>query len=240
VITNGPGGQTQDSRAGRDGRFELPTIAAGTVLVEAWMPGFGRTGPQTVTVTAGGSHDIKLILQPSLRLSGMVVNEQGDPVSGARIQVGREVTEWRTLSATTDEDGRFTVDGLDEAAYWVSANFPGYAGGLKEQVRPPREDVRVTVWRKGGIKGQVQSASGAPIKDFIVTIERFHPIDGATREDGTKTRFTSSAGAFEMAERAPGRYDLVVGAAGHPEQRLPSVEVKPGGWATIAVTLQNE
>jgi hypothetical protein len=209
---------------------------AGTALVEAAAPGFARSGPKEFILPPGGEVDVKLVLKEAKSISGVVTNEDGQPMPGAKVKVGRELSEWKMNSVTADENGKFTVDGLDDGRYWVAASFPGYAGGNQMNVQPPTENVKVVVWRKGGLKGTVRDASGAPIRDFFVKVVTFRAREAAPVEDGTVTRFSSATGAFEMAELPPGVYRLVVSAEGFADAAW-GVDVPPGGWAEVSATL---
>ena len=60
-----------------------------------------------------------------VRLEGIVVDDRGAPAAGARVSVrsgGRDLP-----AVTTDEAGRFAVDGLAPEAAWIDAQRDGSA-----------------------------------------------------------------------------------------------------------------
>jgi hypothetical protein len=66
-------------------------------------------------------------------ISGRVVTEDGQPVPRATVSITASGMTNRRLSVNTDEEGNFRAEGLDAAAYVVSASAPGYV------VRPKSE-----------------------------------------------------------------------------------------------------
>lgn len=94
-----------------------------------------------------GTYDVALQAETSLR--GRVLDASGDPVAGASVTVS---TARYTEGTTTDEDGAFTVGGLDRAARRVRVGIIDDRGVARERckdlgteqdqvvVRLPRED----------------------------------------------------------------------------------------------------
>src|SRR5215475_568783 len=59
-------------------------------------------------------------------ISGRVVTEDGQPVPRATVLITASGKADRRVSINTDEEGNFRAEGLDAAAYVVSASAPGY------------------------------------------------------------------------------------------------------------------
>ena len=84
-------------------------IAAGPYVVRASANGSGQAG-QSVTVRDGETVIVQLSLGPPLKLGGIVVDANGDPVSGARVRVELSGDSGLTRFETVSEaDGSFSL-----------------------------------------------------------------------------------------------------------------------------------
>ena len=63
-------------------------------------------------------------------ISGRVVNESGQPLPDAMVYVRTAGQNVSHHMAGTDREGAFQVNGLDQAAYTVSAMSPAYIPAL--------------------------------------------------------------------------------------------------------------
>src|SRR5262249_25165372 len=131
------------SRSGPDGRFTVHGALAGAELELTASRGELRT-PQAVTTRAGAEGPVRLSLDNSraVAMSGRVVDEGGQPVSGARVHL-RALARYETgqidrddlvefgngVILVADSDGAFrTPNELDrEGEYAVFAEAPGMA-----------------------------------------------------------------------------------------------------------------
>ena len=86
------------------------------------------------------------------RITGLVVDEAGQPLEGARIAV-KIVDGKTTLEGVSDKKGRFAVAGLGTGDWRITASLPGYVEAFIEmpisQVRP-NPPVTLTLKRAGG------------------------------------------------------------------------------------------
>ncbi len=137
----------------RDGRFvssrapergqRLPTWFAHTSLViDAEKAGYRLVSAPRGhrQVGSGAVLDHELVLEPALRLTVEVRDQQGSPIAGARVgatgdrqsggrgvEVGRPPPGCPPPAHATDEGGRFVLDGLPADRYRVVVEAPGYA-----------------------------------------------------------------------------------------------------------------
>jgi Carboxypeptidase regulatory-like domain len=105
-----------------EGRFSLPA-PSGRFVVVGNKTGYAR---EPIQATAGAP--IEIALQPAAAISGRVIDENGDPVLGARIVVERvDANRARvTLGAfETDDRGEYRVGGLPAATVIISATITG-------------------------------------------------------------------------------------------------------------------
>lgn len=84
----GPGAETV--AVGGDGRFAVAGLRAGTVRVVAEAPGYV---PATGLGQAGGGALLAILLDRAATLSGVVLDEAGEPVAGAELEVLAEGVE---------------------------------------------------------------------------------------------------------------------------------------------------
>jgi 5-hydroxyisourate hydrolase-like protein (transthyretin family) len=124
-----------------NGRFELH-VPAGKYSLGGAKRGFMAAGYNqhelfSTAIVTGADLDIENItlrLAPNALLTGKVLDEFGEPVRHAHVQVYRE-THFQGVSrivsgraAVTDDQGRYEVTPLDEGTYYVSAKAsPWYA-----------------------------------------------------------------------------------------------------------------
>ena len=160
--------------------------------------------------------------QSSGRLAGQVV-EQGvrTPIANARVMVFSmarpQAGPPQILEATTDAEGRFTLDNVLPGAYRVQASKAGYAMQMFDaqqlivEVLPgqTREGVSVSLSRGGAIAGRVIDSSGAPEAEVQVMAMRRMPGGpagaGMFVPAGPGAQ-TNDLGEYRLYGLAPGEY----------------------------------
>ena len=117
-------------------------------------------------------------------------------------------------NAETDDEGRFTIDGLATGEYTVQAERGGYkaANASIRGVRTDTEDVALSLVALARVQlAVVDRESGAPIEKFTVSI--------SPQEKNTHLRervdVVSPAGGYGFAALPGERYQIDVVAAGH-------------------------
>ena len=132
-------------------------------------------------------------------ITGKVVNESGQPLAGAFIQV-RAVNAARTDQvAVSDNKGHFRVDGLAQVPYFVAAGLPSYTPQRPLTNSPAPQykvgDSVTLVLIKGGvITGTVTNANGDPVVGIGVavlpvrTMNAQRQVGGAVAEVPTDDR----------------------------------------------------
>jgi protocatechuate 3,4-dioxygenase beta subunit len=135
------GGQDVSATTGADGRFELTKLPAGRYQLTAAKAGFvtlqhGQRRPlepgRPLIVADGQKIDnVNFSLPRGSVIVGQVVDEFGDPLTGANVQVHRYryANGSRQLTVagadpSTDDRGQFRVFGLLPGQYYVSAAPP--------------------------------------------------------------------------------------------------------------------
>jgi protocatechuate 3,4-dioxygenase beta subunit len=137
-----------------DGRYAISGIPAGTFTVESTTVGYvtARHGSRdaqlpglSITVKANDEIDgIDLVMARTSAVSGTVVDEAGDPVEGANVQLLRLAAQARgqinlptaadpflTSTSATDDLGRFRLASVSPGQYLIAATIPDETGRLE-------------------------------------------------------------------------------------------------------------
>ena len=156
------------------------------------------------------------------RLAGQVVEQGGrTPIANARVTVFSmarpQAGPPQIFEATTDAEGRFTLDNVLPGAYRVQASKPGYAmqtfdtQQLIVEVLPgqTREGVSVSLSRGGAIAGHVIDSAGEPDAEVQVMAMRRMPGGpggaGMFVPAGPGAQ-TNDLGEYRLYGLAPGEY----------------------------------
>jgi protocatechuate 3,4-dioxygenase beta subunit len=153
-----------------------------------------------------------------------IVDLEGGPVSGARVQVypveqgvdeaSRLISVLRRFNRTagkrgvSDQDGRVEIPGLLEGHYRVRIEHAEFASWDSENSLPVRENEtqdlgRIELFRGGTVVGTVKDASGKRVNSALVRLSSLDLSNGEMREART-----GLAGVFEFKNVRPGRYRL--------------------------------
>jgi protocatechuate 3,4-dioxygenase beta subunit len=229
----GAGGRTASARSDEGGAYVLDGLAEGTYNVTASMPvPGGASRRQTVTVSDDQSLDLAL---PSASITGSVVEASSRvPLEGATVQVdpGDGSPLFRS-QATTDSNGRFTLDGLDEKSYTATFRRPQFQSQTRSvnASESGGEDLTVELARGEGIGIQVlDGIYGVPLHGVVA---RVFDAQKATVFSGGVT--LDDQGRGEIPSLPPGRYAVWLDAGGYALTTLPAVDV-PQPTLRVAMT----
>ncbi|MCL4691426.1 MAG: RNA polymerase sigma factor [Candidatus Hydrogenedentes bacterium] len=167
--------------------------------------------PRTIRIAEGQVvEDLDFPIVMGIRVSGICVDEQGNPVSGAQVE-GRDRDNYRSLeSYITREDGRFALAGFPKTPrFTIDAEVRGKLVSdlygptpLKGDVK----DVRVIMRPVASIAGTVVDASGRPLPGIRVSA---NPMEQELqRYVGSSAEETADNGTFHLAGLAPGNHRL--------------------------------
>ena len=231
-ITLNSGVQYQYATAADDGSFSFPHVAAGEYRVMAqsgWndimrAPGTSDDDLQgeKVSVRAGSVESVALVIEArSSALSGVVRDADGGPVADAFVEATRESTSatkaaggamregrWGSFFGTphlTDQDGRFTLEGLAAAPHTVRAHRKGGGEAFAEHVEPGG-DLVLTIAGTGRMSGTITAPGGAVPEDFTVSVTE--ETTGFRRYDS----FFRTRGEWSLPELPAGKYKVKVSA----------------------------
>jgi uncharacterized GH25 family protein len=181
-----------------------------------------------VDLTEVETQEVKLVLDVSGMIAGIVVDSAGQPVP--EVQVVAIADFWddtKTFAlagfatATTDGGGAFAIHGLVDGRYSVSPHryglapqdsFNGAKGGAKAKTGDT--NVKLVLPSPGTIKGKVATASGDPPSFARVQI-------------GWQRNAVVVDGEFTLADVEPGDWDVIVRGPEFADKTVRDVVVKP-------------
>jgi RNA polymerase sigma factor (sigma-70 family) len=228
----------------KEGAFAV-SGAPGTYALTVAGPGFVTTTKQ-VTLAAGKDTDLGTItVTPGRSISGRVLDEHGTPVAHATVAAGALLTgggselyiKTESIAAkdtTTDDSGRFILDGFPPAPLTVVAGKPEVGRSASLQL-PASEDsatVDLVLAATSAVSGKV-TRNGQPLADTVVIA---NPI-GAIASNFFVT--TGPDGTFALDALAPGTYvvyPMLGGGGNRPKDMyIRRTDVAPGAKTTIDI-----
>ncbi|MGA7410821.1 MAG: carboxypeptidase-like regulatory domain-containing protein [Bryobacteraceae bacterium] len=232
------GGQVVSVFTGPDGHFEMDNVPEGQWQVTARKPGYfsdqelarGFFRPKVFRVTENTS-DITVKLTPAATINGHVVDDQGEPVESAQIEViagaienGRRTWQQRG-GAQTDDSGEYNISSLIPGDYYVRvkpvaetvARTPGqgydevYAGCYYPGA--PTQDQAAVLHVAGGQQAQADftlaRARGYRISGQVATQGNFVQVVAIRGEEVAASAGVSQNGRFRLSGLTPGQYSIM-------------------------------
>ena len=151
-------------------------------------------------------------------LTGRVINENGQPVSHARVYVTTPISLPQPRTTFTDDAGSFEVSGLDASVYNVGASAPSYITAPREpDSLPPYyrigDSVTIRLLKGGVITGTVTSPTSEPMVQTGVRAILIRDSNGKppTGPRSPITRATDDRGVYRIYGLASGTYLVSTG-----------------------------
>lgn len=177
-----------------DGRFSIEDLAQGAPIhVAVRAPGYLIALARAVRPPTG--KPVVIRLEPEAVLPGRVVDEAGDPVPGARIDLhwqaflpeepDRPVGEPILRNTRADGEGRFELRGLPGGTAQISVSAPAFVPLDGVEVELPRPatagELRLVLERGALLQGRVTTAAGEPVPAVRVGVSG---AAASTNDDG--------------------------------------------------------
>jgi uncharacterized GH25 family protein len=248
-------------KAQADGSFRITGLKPEAYVVRAWGKSFrkkeldkakeraeeGRDyilrarGPVYKVRTADvhpGSGELLLVLQEGDRLSGRVLDDVGEgltnfvieakPVSGS--ELGRQDAVSRIIVSL---DGSFTIDGLQEGSWTVTARAKSHQSSESQTVSIPGSvELELVTKRSSELRGTVLSPAGEPVSGAKVWVDSLGKdeafvLEGVASRWGEETT-TNQKGAFTIRDQRPGRSRVHADAPGFGSSHGVELQLVPG------------
>ncbi|HJQ71269.1 MAG TPA: carboxypeptidase regulatory-like domain-containing protein [Blastocatellia bacterium] len=149
-------------------------------------------------------------------ITGRVVSDSGQPVANATIYLNKVgVRQGPGVSTSTDEQGGFRTDDLDNGAYWVNAMVPGFVSTnetAEPQFNRPGDSITFHMTKGGVITGAVTTSVGEPVVAARVRAIKVREIDGRPPRRGAniQERATDDRGIYRLYGLQSGVYVVAV------------------------------
>lgn len=224
------------TRTDATGAFELRSLPAGEVMVEARPASAPVRRSVAVQAVAGAVTQAVLIaLGEAGMIHGQVVDPRGAPIAGARvdllspyaaaIELGDDLRDLAAPRAApsvrTDEQGRFSLAAAADVPHVLHASALGYLSAEAAQARAAGPPVHLVLEPLDGFCGRVlDRLSGAPIAEFVVAVQdRSGNALDAVIEYGPAAAATptllSESGTFILRNPPTDRFHLRIEADGY-------------------------
>jgi protocatechuate 3,4-dioxygenase beta subunit len=252
LFPQGLPGALRAGRAEADGSFEFTDLAAGTFRVSAYVPGYATPPGNTLVAPAFtilGSGPSVTLAPAQLRdglvitlarlgvIAGRVLDELGDPIEGARVQLlqvkyqagRRRLVQADVAARLTNDRGEYRLHDLPQGRYIVSASIgslasadvPDYTRSYFPGTPNPSEaqfvtladvdrigvDVALARTRTALVRGHILSAAGEPSTGGQVEL-RPSARSAAAIGIPVGARLLPD-GVFEFPNVPPGEYVIV-------------------------------
>jgi large repetitive protein len=210
-----------------NGDYVLDGVPAGEQTLDFTKQGL-VTKRKTVEVAEGKEARVDADLDRGREIHGRVVDRSGQAIPGARISAHTPTAPY-SASATSEDDGKFTVSGLEDGRYNVSAQKNGYVGASVDDVDPAAgRDVTLTLDRGATITGRVTGLAPEELPQVRVS---------ASAHNASASAQSDANGNFTLSGIPDGRITLTAYRPGMPmRQSAPKVvEVANGSAPPVEI-----
>jgi beta-lactamase regulating signal transducer with metallopeptidase domain/protocatechuate 3,4-dioxygenase beta subunit len=207
----------------RQGAFKFDVPGPGIYVVQVSADGLGLAASNPFNTETDGATPIRIELAAGKPLVGKVVDEQGNPVSGAKIfpLPNAAVMQGQTVGQLTPgepvvetRDGKFTMPQLPPGRGVIKVVHPDFAPTVVDtnatESNPNPEPLKIALHPGAMVRGRIYDADGKPQPDVTL---RFQDRDGYSGSDdeelGLLARATSDADGYYEARHVPAQYCYV-------------------------------
>lgn len=210
------------------GEYEINGLPSGTVDLVVKAPHLMEKKVPGVEIREGALNTIDISLEQGNSIAGVVIDQVGNPVAGARISVRDFGMGMKELNGSSGRDGSFTIEGIvAEDSVEITVSHQEF--GTYNDPRVPVGTTDLVVQLKGlaVLRGQVVAADGAPVSSFSVQPEATNPGTAVGKKLDPKT-YTTVDGSFEYKGVPSGVYAIRVRAPDYALTSINDVQVTEG------------
>lgn len=196
---------------GADGTFRLTGLAPGEYTVTAFAPRLGRSAEAAVRL-ASGTTRVNLVFERGVEVSGRVVNEEGQPIPAASVQL--ETAEGGgidSVGAYTDADGSFVIPAVRDGEHQLTATAKGYGRSEPRRLlvsgsRVEGIEIRLSREAAGAIAGRILGLSAESLSRLRISANLESAWEDAEARPDEQGRFRLPdlrAGTWELRAFEP-------------------------------------
>jgi protocatechuate 3,4-dioxygenase beta subunit len=231
------------ANADGDGYYRLDGITPGARDFQVEAKGFRRAARELEV--REGDNALDFALEAGVEISGRVVDGDGTPVAAAQVLLKEGFNSWDLPTAASGPDGTFTLTGVADGTYKISARKEGFVfGGGGEEVTvagTSLSGVEVELITGGAIVGQLTGLDFTELSQVSVSVDGgFHTgrvsPDGNYRIEQVEPGERKVVASVRGARQAEGRVTL---DPGEREARL-DLEFKDGHLLTGQILRNGE
>lgn len=236
LLSSGKG--PADAVTSADGSFVLEDRTPGESLdLSVLHPSYGPGKAPGVAVPSEAP--VRIVLQPTSRVSGRATDPDGKPVAGAfvflselaAVSLGGQsglLSSGRFHDGITDDDGSFSLEGVAAGPVRLNTRAPGRQEAKLEglEVKPGQDlaGLQLVLAPGATVEGRVLSPEGEPVTGAEVVVVEASPGDGPAFSS-LRAR-TDGDGRYRIDGVAPGPRVVEARAEGY-QRAVRDVEVSP-------------
>lgn len=230
------------TRSDANGFYAMSGIKAGSdYQLTATVRGlYERYIRRPVAVTDGGvTLDVTLTSIAGGRVTGNMVDAQGDPVPSFTLLLTSSKAAGRTVPVVGDSTGYFEVDEVPEGRLtFVTRSQPRVSIRGAELTATSEVSVRLVIdWGVHSLVGHVTDVSGNPIPGVNAVLTWRHEAEAMQSSSSRKT-LTDADGFFRFTQLGPGVHRLDLTAKGF--RRLNTTVNIGGAPRELTIQLQSD
>jgi hypothetical protein len=256
VLLGGPAvASPREAWTDAKGLFVFHGLGFGRFVIRA-VAGQRVSGNESVVIDEGTGWlpPVKLALGPGATLSGRVIDQKGNPLARAEVELTAPPAGDAFEIVRSDQQGRFTIGPVAPGRYQVWARAAGHALVSPPELElradgAPRLDVRLA--RAAQLSGQVVDEQGKPLAGALVTVAAQTglgvqdlavlpgslpaasdaanlPAEALTRKGRLRSTASGEGGRFLLPDLPPGPVRVEVTAAARLPVRRGPMDVEAG------------
>jgi hypothetical protein len=201
------------------GDFRIPGVEIGTDY-QLWIQPTGRYQDyrrrSLVLDQDDLFFDIVLESLPGGRLTGRIIDAEGNPLPGFQLWLWSERALGRLLPVSSDGSGNFSVEDAPEGPVRFGTRSRPYlqVSGINLPLGDDQPLVLVVDSGSHTLSGRVWDAGERPVPGAQVQLSWWHEEGGARSTSNRKT-LTDEGGFFRFTQLGPGSHQLNVTASGY-------------------------
>ncbi|HUR82647.1 MAG TPA: carboxypeptidase regulatory-like domain-containing protein [Thermoanaerobaculia bacterium] len=218
VSARGARGAASSAPVDPQGNYRIEGAPTGTVSVSASVQprDFGSrrsSGTQTVEVAAGSSQQVNIDFRGDVVVKGRVIRN-GQALPGANISFyPRRSGSQASAAANTDEQGMYSVAGLEEGEYNVTVTDIQRFSPYNTTYTVRGSGTFDIDFKAASVRGRViDAATNEPVDNASV---QFRATAAGVDFRGVRAAMTDSAGAFSIDFVNPGSYQITASRDGY-------------------------